>query len=240
MLSIIIQITLFVSLLCLVIAIQHIILRRSIKRDFDVAKSIFCLLSIYDHVMVGHSLHVLKLTELFYKYLPSEYKIKLPYYKIKYTTLLHDIGKLAIPKEVLYKPGKLTAEEKQLVKRHTDIGKNLIADDEALNFMVAGILYHHERIDGNGYKSLKEKDIPLEAKIIAIADTYSAIVMSNSFKPSRTYADAIIGLRMSASSQLDKNLVDIFCSIPQGKVNACLDEVRACMENYQKKLKTVN
>ena len=230
--SYIVQISFFALLLVAIVIAQQAILAKMKRRDIDIAEAIFAILAADDPVLVGHSLHVLNLSRLFYDYLPSEYRIRIRRSAFEYTALLHDIGKIRIAKEILYKPGKLTGDEIAEVRKHADIGYQLIAHNPVLQFLSDGILYHHERVDGLGYKKMKDKDIPLMGKILAITDTYSAIILANSFKPSRTYSDAIVTLRMAAGSQLDKELVDIFCSIPQDKVNACIEDVMEKMEMY--------
>jgi len=193
------------------------------KMNLAAAEFIFSLLSSDDLVFKNHSLHVYYIVKLFYKYLPFKYKAQLSFQKLAYSALLHDIGKKAIPKEILYKPGKLTKTEQEIVKAHTKIGSEMIKQFESLKFMDNVILYHHERIDGleSQFADLRASKISLDSKIIAIADAYSAIVLENSFKPSRTYSDAILSLKISAGSQFDKELVEIFCSIPPIKLKDC-------------------
>lgn len=100
--------------------------------------------------------------------------------------LLHDIGKLMVPENILKKPGKLTEEEFQLVKLHPIMGYDLIKDEDIDIRIKEVILKHHERCDGSGYPSLlKDKEIPEFAKIIAIADIYDAMTSK------RTYRDAL-------------------------------------------------
>jgi HD-GYP domain-containing protein (c-di-GMP phosphodiesterase class II) len=91
--------------------------------------------------------------------------------------LLHDIGKMKIRDEVLYKPGKLTSEEFEEIKRHTYYGYELLIRMQGANDLICkGALYHHERLDGSGYpKGLKGEDIPFFVQILSVADTYDAI-----------------------------------------------------------------
>lgn len=100
--------------------------------------------------------------------------------------LLHDIGKLLVPENILKKPGKLTEDEFQLVKLHPIMGYDLIKDEDIDSRIKDVILKHHERCDGSGYPSmLKDKEIPDFAKIVAIADIYDAMTSK------RTYRDAL-------------------------------------------------
>ena len=96
---------------------------------------------------------------------------------------LHDIGKLFIPPEILQKPGKLTDEEYEVMKKHTTLGYNMCMKDLDLRPYAAGPLYHHEALNGSGYpKGLTKKDIPYEGQIIRVADEYDAIVSKRQYK----------------------------------------------------------
>ena len=86
------------------------------------------------------------------------------------------------------------------------------------------IEYHHERVDGRGYYSVKPEDIPYPAKIIAVADTYSAITMRRSYKPPRTYEEAVSIMKEAAGTQLDASLVKIFLKIPKERLLSCVPE----------------
>lgn len=96
---------------------------------------------------------------------------------------LHDIGKLFIPSEVLQKPGKLTDEEYEIMKRHTTLGYKMCMEDLKLRPYAAGALNHHEALNGCGYPNgLTKKEIPYEAQIIRVADEYDAIVSKRQYK----------------------------------------------------------
>lgn len=96
---------------------------------------------------------------------------------------LHDIGKLFIPPEILQKPGKLTDEEYEIMKKHTTLGYEMCRKDEKLRLYSAGALYHHEALNGTGYpQGLTKKDIPYEGQIIRVADEYDAIVSKRQYK----------------------------------------------------------
>lgn len=95
---------------------------------------------------------------------------------------LHDIGKLAIPSEILNKPGKLTDEEYEIIKTHTTIGYEMCMKDLKLRPYSEGPYYHHEALDGTGYpQGLKKKDIPYVAQIIRVCDEYDAIVTKRQY-----------------------------------------------------------
>lgn len=105
---------------------------------------------------------------------------------------LHDIGKLFIPAEILQKPGKLTDEEYETMKKHTTLGYKLCIKDTKLRPYHAGAYYHHECLDGTGYpQGLVKKDIPFEAQIIKVADEYEALVNKRQYKSHVGISDAL-------------------------------------------------
>jgi len=135
---------------------------------------------------------------------------------------LHDIGKVAIPDSILLKPGRLTAEEFDKMKTHTDHGRNAIASAEAIlgthdNFLAhaRNIAYsHHERWDGGGYPSgIKGERIPLSARLMAVADVYDALVSSRPYKAGQPHEKAVAILRDGRGTHFDPRLLDIFLDI---------------------------
>ncbi|MBR1741488.1 MAG: HD domain-containing protein [Lachnospiraceae bacterium] len=200
------------------------------KITFDITKSLFSILE-YDRPEISLSgIHVLLLTECFYRQLPFAYRIKINHKQLRYGALLHDIGKIGIPKEILNKPGKLEKEEMELVKNHAKISAEILGSIYGLEALASWIQYHHERFDGKGYYHLKGKEIPLEAQMIAITDTYSAIIMESSYKPARTHEDAISVLKLAAGTQFNHELIRIFCQIPSVRLDAATEEAAKLME----------
>ena len=124
--------------------------------------------------------------------------------------LLHDIGKIIVPTEVLNKPGKLTEEEWAIMKRHPEAGLELVADIDFPGDITAIIRNHHERWDGAGYPDcLKGDEIPLAARILCVADVYDALTTTRSYRPGLTHARAAEIMRSSAG-QFDPELLEIF------------------------------
>lgn len=103
----------------------------------------------------------------------------------------HDIGKLAVPKEVLFKAGRLTPDEFSEIKMHTTAGVDLLGAD-APKLLVDVTSFHHERYDGFGYHGLKGEDIPFEARIVAVADVHDALVSKREYKDPMPEADALL------------------------------------------------
>ena len=102
---------------------------------------------------------------------------------IYYMGLLHDIGKIGVPNEIINKPAKLTDEEYDVIKTHPGIGYGILSEIKSRPDLATGALWHHERYDGKGYPEHKAgEDIPLEARIIAVADTYDAMTSNRSYR----------------------------------------------------------
>lgn len=124
--------------------------------------------------------------------------------------LLHDIGKIIVPTEVLNKPGKLTDEEWAIMKRHPEAGLELVADIDFPGDISAIIRNHHERWDGGGYPDgLKGEDIPFAARILCVADVYDALTTTRSYRPGLTHARAAEIMR-SSTGQFDPELLETF------------------------------
>ena len=134
--------------------------------------------------------------------------------RLETCALLHDIGKIGVSEEILNKRGELTAEEWEAIKVHSQLGATIVSRIPQLSHCVAGILHHHERYDGSGYpKGLKGDDIPLEARILAIADAFAAMTSERSYSDTLTYEDALEEIRRGAGKQFDPYLVENFLSI---------------------------
>jgi putative nucleotidyltransferase with HDIG domain len=124
--------------------------------------------------------------------------------------LLHDIGKIIVPTEVLNKPGKLTDEEWAIMKRHPEAGLELVADIDFPGDISAIIRNHHERWDGAGYPDgLKGEEIPFAARILCVADVYDALTTTRSYRPGLTHARAAEIMRAS-TGQFDPQLLETF------------------------------
>jgi diguanylate cyclase (GGDEF)-like protein len=134
--------------------------------------------------------------------------------RIRMAALLHDIGKVGVPTEILEKPGPLTSEEWQAVVQHPRIGQEIINRVAAIKDAAAIILHHHERFSGHGYPyGLRGPDIPIGARIVAIADAYDAMVFDRPYRAAISHDEAIREIREHADTQFDPELVEIFCEL---------------------------
>jgi HD-GYP domain-containing protein (c-di-GMP phosphodiesterase class II) len=111
-------------------------------------------------------------------------------------SLLHDVGKIGVPDQILQKPSKLTPEEYQLIKQHPAIGKNIMGQVKMLSEALPAIAEHHERLDGSGYPyALKGKEISLIGRIVAVADVFDALTSDRPYRKAQTYTEALEYLR---------------------------------------------
>jgi HD domain len=137
--------------------------------------------------------------------------------KVRTAAAVHDVGKLQVPREVINKPGKLTDEEFAAIKRHPQDGAEMVSgmgDPE----ITAIVRHHHERLDGRGYPDgLSAADIPLGARIVAVADTFDALTSSRPYRAASKHKKAIDILKKEAGSQLDPDAVAAFLSYYSGR-----------------------
>jgi HD-GYP domain-containing protein (c-di-GMP phosphodiesterase class II) len=164
-----------------------------------------------DPYTYGHCRRVARLSRLLAKAAGlNEHQQKV----IEYSSLFHDLGKIGIPDRVLNKPGRLDAEEEAIIRLHPTKSVEIIrplCGDPFFGSLVPGIQYHHERIDGLGYPhGIKGEKVPIEARIILIADTFDAMTTTRSYRKGLPIEIAFKELRLFANRQFDAHLVEIF------------------------------
>jgi diguanylate cyclase (GGDEF)-like protein len=134
--------------------------------------------------------------------------------RLRVAALLHDVGKVAVPEEILEKPTALTSAEWRAVVQHPRIGQVILEQAASLRDAVPIILHHHERYAGHGYPyGLRANEIPLGARIVAVADAYDAMVHDRPYKRAMTHDQAIVELRRHAGTQFDPEIVELFCDL---------------------------
>ena len=132
---------------------------------------------------------------------------------VRHAAMLHDVGKIAVPSEILLKPGALTEQEWVVMRSHSVVGGDLVGRIAAFAHLAAAVRASHERWDGGGYPDgLSGEQIPLAARIIAACDTYDAIVTDRPYRPSRSPEEALQELGRVAGSQLDRCVVQSLIS----------------------------
>lgn len=135
-------------------------------------------------------------------------------HQLEFGARLHDIGKITIPDHLLNKPGKLTPEEWALMKQHPVAGAKILSGISHLKGAIPYVLYHHERWDGSGYPmNLQGANIPIQGRIMALADVYDALVSERPYHPPRPQSEVIQFLKLRAGVHFDPELVPIFISI---------------------------
>jgi len=134
--------------------------------------------------------------------------------RVSTAALLHDIGKVGVPDKVLNKKGKLSEEDWEAIKAHPRLGANIVGNIPNLVPCLSSILYHHERWDGGGYpEGLKGEEIPIGARILAIADSFAAMTSARPYRPALCSEKVMKELRRCGGSQFDPELVGVFIGI---------------------------
>ena len=164
----------------------------------------------------GHCERVARYTQLLTEAmdLPDDMKKN-----IKYGSWLHDCGKIGVPETILNKPGALDAEQFDVIKKHSRWGADVARAAQLPEPVVNIALYHHERFDGKGYPNgLKGADIPLEARIVAIADAFDAMTSDRPYRKKLSAKEALYVLKEGESASFDPDLVDMFISVLSGVI----------------------
>ena len=182
------------------------------NKIWEIATSLAGAIDAKDPYTKGHSTSVSKFSEALAR------AINLPEKEVERITLgalLHDVGKIGIPEAVLKKEGPLSDDEWAIMKQHPIIGvEKVLQPNQSLRDLIPIVRHHHEKIDGTGYPdNLSGKDIPLAAKIVAIADTYHALISDRPYRKGMNIEKAISILEEGAGSQWDADLTRTFIQI---------------------------
>jgi HD-GYP domain-containing protein (c-di-GMP phosphodiesterase class II) len=178
---------------------------------FNTVRALVATIDAKDPYTRGHSERVYKLSTAIGEAmgLPAD-ELQI----LAWSALLHDIGKIAIPNEILRKPGRLTPHEYEVIKTHPERGCRVIEEIPQFRGALDGIRHHHERFDGKGYPAgLAGHDIPLMGRIIGVADTYDAMVTSRAYRSARSMEAAVQEIKASSGTQLDPDIVEIFVQL---------------------------
>ena len=204
---------------------------------FKTIKAISYALDAKDPYTHGHSYRVTLYSMILAKKLNANNSFM---EEIETAGLLHDIGKIGIPKNILCKPGKLTDEEYEIMKNHPKQAEKIIMDVKQLHIISEWLRSHHERWDGKGYpEGLKGEEIPLSARIIAIADTYDAMTTTRSYRKALSHEEAIAEIQRCSGTQFDPNLAQIFIELQDEiqKAKATPDYYYSMYSSLEKKYK---
>lgn len=190
-------------------AIHHAYLQEEIETDFiNTVLALAKALDARDSLTANHSERLSLWAEVTLKAMGgSQEELE----TIRLTALLHDIGKVGIPDEILRKPGKLTKEEVEIMQKHPEIGAEIVAPIRKLANVAPIIRAHHEKYDGSGYPyGLKSSQIPLAARIMAVVDAYTAMTEDRPYRPARINQEAIEELKRCAGADFDPQVVNTF------------------------------
>ncbi len=147
--------------------------------------------------------------------------------EIETAGLLHDIGKIGIPEDILCKPGKLTDDEYQVIQGHAPGGRKILSTIPGLKSVSAWISCHHEKWDGTGYPNgLKGEDIPLPSRILAVADTYDAMTSNRSYRKGLPHEVAVEEIKNCAGTQFAPGVIEVFLKIEHKFREAALNPLK--------------
>jgi HD-GYP domain-containing protein (c-di-GMP phosphodiesterase class II) len=142
--------------------------------------------------------------------------------------LVHDVGKIGVPESVLCKPGRLTAEEFEMIKAHPEIGVRILTDIRQMKDLLPGVLHHHERWDGRGYPhGLAGEKIPLFGRLIALADSFDAMSSNRTYRSAMPQASVLEEIRRCGGAQFDPELARLFVSLDFGPFHEMIGDHQA-------------
>ena len=179
-----------------------------VSGSFDVLQGLVLAVDTKDRYTKRHSEDVARYAVFLARQLGLDEEMQVT---VQLAGLLHDIGKIGIPDPILRKPSKLTDEEFRIFNQHVVLGDSIVRDVPNVEMVRAGIRHHHERWDGGGYvDGLAGEAIPLVARIISVADTFSAMTTTRPYRKALGVDEAIRRLRDAAGTQLQAELVTLF------------------------------
>lgn len=140
-------------------------------------------------------------------------------YQLEVAAMVHDVGKIGVPDAILHKPGKLTLEERAIIQKHPEYGWSILRLFDSLEQASLYVLHHHESLDGSGYPAgLKGDDIPLGGRIVAVVDSFDAMISSRSYRSGLPHDEAIRRLLAASGTQFDPAIIDVFVPIAEKEV----------------------
>jgi HD-GYP domain-containing protein (c-di-GMP phosphodiesterase class II) len=175
---------------------------------YNIAKALIYALEIKDPYTSGHSYRVYKIAKelgLLFELNEDDQ------FNLEGGSLLHDIGKVGIKDDVLFKPSSLSLEEYSIMKTHVILGANIISQVPTLKRCLEPVLFHHERMDGKGYPhGITGEDIPLIAKITSVADAYDAMTTNRVYMPARSPEEGLEEIIRFSGTQFEPAVVEAF------------------------------
>ncbi len=194
---------------------------------FSTMRSLALAIEAKDPYTRGHSARVVKYALLIAREMRLSEEERTV---IRNAGVLHDIGKIAIADHVLGKPGKLSDDEFESIKKHPALGVDILKPLPFLKGELSIILEHHERVDGGGYHRLPETEIPLASRIIAVADSYDAMTSDRPYRKAYPRDKAVQELKEHAGSQFDEEVVDAFLKALEHEESSAESEAGSAVE----------
>ena len=206
--------------------------RDSMMLIHEISEAFAKVIDMKDTYTNGHSTRVAKYTAMLAEELGYDKETTKKFYHI---ALLHDIGKVGVPSEVLNKPGKLTDTEFEIIKSHTIMGYGILEGISIIPDLALGAKYHHERPDGKGYPNhLTGDEIPRVAQIIAVADCFDAMYSNRPYRKRMNFEKAVSIIKEASGTQLTSDVVDAFLRlVDRGEFRAPDDEGGGTTENIE-------
>lgn len=198
------------------IAVENALLYRKIERTYDqILQALVAQLDLRDVETENHSLRVVEYTLLIARGMGFHGRTLRP---IRWGAMLHDIGKIGIPDNILHKPGKLTPQEWEIMKTHPVKGYEALKEIGFLADALPIVRHHHERYDGKGYPDgLRGNEIPIGARIFAVADAFDAMTSDRPYRKAMPVEKAIGEIVANSGTQFDPSVVGVFLQIPLEK-----------------------
>lgn len=185
--------------------------QRAKERIREITEAFAKVIDMRDSYTSGHSFRVAKYTAMLARKLGYDEETIETYYNVG---LLHDIGKVGIPRSILNKPGRLTEEEMAIIRSHPKLGYDVLSGISLIPELADGAYAHHERPDGTGYpRGLKEAEIPRVAQIIAVADTFDAMYSDRPYRKRMNFEKAVSIINEASGTQLVPDIVDAFLEL---------------------------
>lgn len=193
----------------------------------EVVNSLLRVIEARDGEVGQHSTRLVKYSEMLARGLDcSEHEIQ----QVCWAALLHDIGKIAIPQDILHRRGPLTVEEWDQVRRHPDIGADIIDSVTGLGAVAEIVRAHHENYDGSGYpRQLAGEDIPLGARILAVVDSFIAMTEGRPYLPARSPEEAVVELARCSGSKYDPQVIRKFLTLMCDHLEECCCELHSLL-----------
>lgn len=201
---------------------------RDLKKDgedilFSSVYALAAAIDAKDHYTFGHSENVSKYGVMLGKELGfNDEQLDI----MRNAGLLHDVGKIGVPESILTKPGKLTAEEYETMKKHVELSVDIFKHIPNLIKVIPAVICHHERYDGKGYpRGIKGSNIPIEGRCLTIVDSFEAMISRRPYKKPLSLEEAVNELRANKGTQFDPNLTDIFIEVIEKNKSIFLKDV---------------